>query len=164
MPRVKKTRKIGTIGVAKTQTNSRGNAPKKASKAKKGKKAGTRNNFETTSGQASNAKGKQIVDSRHGSKKPVQLVKSADKPKFKHPKDELKFIEADAKLDKLLNLIDSGQNITALEQEYVDSKLSRHAELCDLLGIDNEDHEEASDKSEDNLDLLEKLERGGEYL
>ena len=164
MPRVKKSRKIGTIGVAKTQDNSRRNAPKKASKAKKGKKAGTRNNFETTSGQSLNGNGKQIVDSRHGSKKPVQLIKTVDKPKFKHPKDELKFIEADAKLEKLLNIVDSGKAISTTEQMYVDSKLKRHAQLCDLLGIDTEEHEEAENNSDEDLDLLDKLERGGDYL
>lgn len=164
MPRVKKSRKIGTIGVPKTQNNSRGNAPKKASKAKKGKKAGNRNNFETTSAQPSNGKGNQIFESRHGSKKPVQLIKAADKPKFKHPKDELKFIEADTRLEKLLNFIDSGKAISAIEQMYVDSQLKRHAELCGLLGIDTEEHEVAVDNSDEDLDLLDKLERGGEYL
>ncbi|ALT00141.1 Der GTPase-activating protein YihI [Lacimicrobium alkaliphilum] len=91
------------------------------------------------------------ADPRLGSKKPVPLTapsKSAKEPQ-KHfsPAKELSAIEQDPRLEALLDKAEQDQSLTAEEKTYIDQKLARHRQLCELLGIDA-----ADDKDEKSSD------------
>ncbi len=153
----KKSRKIGLIGVRK-DPNKKPDRSKKEERIKKpkGKPAGSRHNVEQTSSTSKASQGKK--DPRLGSKKPVQLIKSAEpvakvkQRKFATPAQELAFIEADDKLSRLLDLLDDGKRISSEEQAYVSKMMERHKVLCDLMGIKDEEEEEV-----DPLDSLESI-------
>lgn len=157
MPRSKKTRKIGQIGVRKSDS-----APKKKRteiakpKKKTGRPAGSRHNVENTKpSQPTDAKRQ---DPRIGSKKPVALIvaetpqKVARKKTFFSPAQELEAIENDTRLQDLLDQQDAGKTLTKEQQQYVDSKLARHSVLCELLGIEDEDDNDDDDELLDELD------------
>jgi ribosome assembly protein YihI (activator of Der GTPase) len=158
----KKSRKIGQIGIPKSSAPVV-RAPSDRVRKKKGNKAGTRNSEAETGVQ--NSANKKKVDPRIGSKEPIDLLRhkttkaSANKPqkiKYKTPKDELDAIEAD---DKLQRLLDKAQDnkLAKLEQDYVDSKLARHKILCGLLGISMADEEEESEQEIDPLSALDAI-------
>ncbi|MFC4698802.1 Der GTPase-activating protein YihI [Glaciecola siphonariae] len=159
MARVKKSRKIGKIGITKTE------APKKPKKPQLGKstnnlgnKAGSRQHIGETKSSQNSGKGTQ--DPRHGSKKSVDLNKylkggssKAEKSvkKFSTPQQELDAIEQDPRLEKLLAKQET-KTLTKLEQVYVNETLARHKVLCEMLGIDIDDEE-----SEQETDPFAKL-------
>jgi ribosome assembly protein YihI (activator of Der GTPase) len=161
MARSKKSRKVGLIGVRKDpdfkpseNRKSDSSRPKKH----KGKPAGSRHNVEQkkVSGQ------KSVVnkDPRHGSKKPIQLVKAAvtptpaQKKKYATPAQELAALEADQRLSDLLDKLDDDKPLTREQQAYVDEKMARHRILCDLLGIVEEDDEDDEMDPFDDLDAI----------
>ncbi|MEG3765824.1 Der GTPase-activating protein YihI [Alteromonas sp. 14N.309.X.WAT.G.H12] len=158
--RSKKSRKIGLIGVRKDpdfkpeerKNKGKVNAPK--SKRRLGNPAGSRNSLENT--QKSDKPTKVNQDPRHGSKKPVPLIKTPVKTqaqkKYATPAEELAALEADTKLSTLLDKLDSNKAISKAEQQYVDEKMARHRILCDLLGIT-----EFDDEDEENDDPLAQL-------
>ena len=163
MPQKKKSRKVGLIGVRKdpdykpAKKNS-----DRVRKPKKGNPAGNRHNVASTSKRSGNSSPQQ-TDPRHGSKKPVQLVKSESpsgpvKPqqrKFATPTEELAALEADQRLASLLDKLDEGQSLNREQQAYVDEKVARHGQLCEMLGIDLEEDE--SDDDNDPLDSLDAI-------
>ncbi len=160
MPKVKKSRKVGQIGVRSVPKADRApNQPSGRVRKKTGKPAGSRQNVSSIQ-NAQNKGNKQLKDARHGSKKPValvvdaQAVKKVAKPKsYFSPKEELNAIESDARLDLLLNKLDSGKKVTQEEQQYVDQLLARHKVLCDLLGISTDEDEDQAEP-----DLMDKFE------
>ncbi|MBU2978455.1 Der GTPase-activating protein YihI [Alteromonas sp. C1M14] len=157
--RSKKSRKIGMIGVRKDpdfkpeERKNKGKVNTPKSKRRLGNPAGSRNSVENT--QKSNKPTKVNQDPRHGSKKPVPLVKAPVKTqaqkKYATPADELAALEADTKLASLLDKLDSDKAISRAEQQYVDEKMARHRILCDLLGITE------TDDDEDDVDPLAQL-------
>lgn len=154
----KKSRKGGQIGIPKS-TIPVVRAPSDRIKKKKGNKPGTRNSVEeTTAGGGKNAK----KDSRIGSKVPIDLLRhkkvsstKAAEPvvKYNTPKDELDAIEADEKLQTLLDKQES-KALSKLEKDYVETKLARHLVLCGLLGIDVEEESEEDDDPIAGLDAI----------
>ena len=141
MARLKKSRKVGKIGISKTPSNVRKPTEKRVKKHL-GKPAGTRNNEALNVGPDAKKINK---DPRHGSKKPVSLYaeikekKSATNTvKYFSPAQELESIEQDPRLASLLDKIDLGKKIDREEQHYVDQTLTRHKILCDMLGIIDE--------------------------
>jgi len=120
-----------------------------------GKPSGTRNNPEQTSNNPQQSKGN--LDPRIGSKKPVSLIldekpgKTAVKPTFFSPAKELESIEQNERFSTLLDNLDSGQSITREDQAFVNKLTQRHKELCDLLGVTNDESEEPKDKPLDDL-------------
>lgn len=153
MAKQRKSRKVGLIGVRKDPDYVHEKSSGRVKKHK-GKPPGSRHNVETTKSQTSS--GAVSKDPRHGSKKPVQLVKSPVKPaqrKYATPAEELAALEADGRLSALLDKLDEGKTLTAEQQRYVDEKMARHRILCDLMGIrDDEDEED-----DDDLDDFDKL-------
>lgn len=148
----KKSRKVGLIGVRKTdapRVKKEARTPKKT----KGNQAGTR---QTIAEQAPDKSNKKRQDPRIGSKKPIDLkrhlIKEApvaiQKPKFKTPKQELNSIEQDEKLQALLDKQES-KALKTSEAEYVETQLARHKVLCELLGISAEETEEDNDPLDD---------------
>ncbi|QPG05686.1 GTPase-activating protein [Salinimonas marina] len=152
--RSKKTRKVGQIGVRKDPDRKPRTTVQQGKKKGKGKPSGTRNAQEQDS--TNHSQRKQVNDPRHGSKKPVALVKEASVPTYATPAEELAAIEADSKLMLLLDKADEGQTMTKAEQRFMDEKMARHRTLCELLGIDPEADEEADD-DHDPLDDLDAI-------
>jgi ribosome assembly protein YihI (activator of Der GTPase) len=160
MPRQKKSRKIGQIGTPKTTLNKR-TPTEKRSRKPLGKPAGSRNNEALT---ANNGSGKKLSkDPRHGSKKPISLVaadkvkKTAPQVKYFSPATELEAIEKDAQLATLLGKLDLGKAITAEQQQYVDKTLSRHKELCDMLGLKDEEESPEPEQQSDPFSNFEAI-------
>lgn len=114
-------------------------------KKKTGRPAGSRHNVETTNQSPT---GKAVKkDPRLGSKKPIPLllepkVSASEKTKktkgFFSPQQELKALEQDTRLNKLLDKAEQNKRLTEEEQQYLNTKLARHQQLCTLLGIDQE--------------------------
>ncbi|GKW24391.1 Der GTPase-activating protein YihI [Pectobacterium carotovorum subsp. carotovorum] len=120
---------------------------------------------------------RKVADPRIGSKKPVQLgvLDSAiakPKPKSKpkppepvekvvaakptmSPEEELEMLENDARLDTLLDRLDSGETLSAKDQSWVDETLDRIDILMEELGIELGDDDE-EEQQEDMLQLLKR--------
>ncbi|MFC3122017.1 Der GTPase-activating protein YihI [Agaribacter flavus] len=152
MARQKKSRKIGKIGVSKDERPAKVTSSGKP-KNRSGKKPGSRQMLNMTSNQANNHTTKK--DPRVGSKASVNLDKYKDAPfkktktkqvekRYFSPQDELDAIENDHKLDVLLEK-QQQSTLTSSEQTYLDTKLARHAQLCEMLGIASEEENETSD-------------------
>lgn len=151
MAHSKKSRKVGQIGIPKSKERG-GRKPStapKRTKPTKGKPAGSRHSVAQETSQHVN---KVRKDPKIGSKKPIEL-RPTPKPdvkvkirKFATPAAELEALEADERLHTLLERIDNNETLTADEQEFVTSTMARHAVLCDLLGI--KDEEEPSPESD----------------
>ncbi|GGD71949.1 Der GTPase-activating protein YihI [Lacimicrobium alkaliphilum] len=115
------------------------NIADKKSRKHKGHAPGSRHSepADKSTSQNHNAK----ADPRLGSKKPVQLQVSETKhktqQKFFSPAKELAAIEQDSRLEDLLDKIEQEQSLSAEDQQYVDQKLARHRQLCELLDIDS---------------------------
>lgn len=167
MARKKKSRKIGQIGVRKTPDFKRVEKDKRIKKSL-GKPAGNRNSLVDPAKDSNKIKANR--DPRLGSKKPVDLYASAEeitrikaKPVIRHfsPESELAQIESDEKLAQLINELDAGKILEKSEQAYVNVNLTRHKELCKILGIDEDesDVERATlPLDEDDLyDMFEKI-------
>jgi len=134
----KKSRKVGQIGIPKSTTptaKTSSGRPKKTS----GNKPGTRQKVAEASDLA---RQKSRKDPRIGSKTPVDLMRHLNlKPEkeakvmtFKTPSAELEYIENDSKLQRLLDKQENA-SLSFIEKAYVEQTLSRHKELCDMLGI-----------------------------
>ncbi len=158
MARSKKSRKVGLIGVRKDpdfKPSENRKSDTSRPKKHKGKPAGSRHNVEQP--KLSGKKGTEKKDPRIGSKKPIQLIKSAtptpaQKKKYSTPSQELAALEADQRLSDLLDKLDDGKSLTREQQSYVDEKMARHRILCDLLGI-VEDEDEENDGMDPMHDL-----------
>ena len=160
MARLKKSRKIGKIGISKTPSNIR-KPTEKRTKKHLGKPAGSRNNEALTVRQDTQKVNK---DPRHGSKKPISLFAetkeqktAAKKVKYFSPTQELTAIEQDPRLATLLDKIDLGKNVTREDQHYVDQTLARHKILCELLGLTDQPDKPAK-SSEQQTDLYSQFE------
>jgi uncharacterized protein len=161
----KKTRKVGLIGVRKTEDNVKRTSNKPARPKKHtGKPAGSRHS-EGVSKDAANSK--QNKDPRLGSKKAVPLTVGAkqeiSKPFIKTftPAQELQSIEDDTRLSHLLDMLDNGESLSREDKQYTKTKLARHQELCDLLGIvddDTEDSEHDGQGTDEIEDLYDRFE------
>ena len=155
MPRVKKSRKGGPIGVSKpakhgpSKTNR--TAPVERTKKRKGLSPGSRNNVEQKTKVSEQAN--QPKDKRLGSKKPIALVVTekpkatiqTPKRKYATPAQELAALEADARFNALLDQLDDGAKLSDADQKWLDNALARHQVLCDLLGIKPEETEQDDD-------------------
>lgn len=117
------------------------NVADKKSRKRKGNAPGSRHSEASQNNSRQNQNIK--ADPRLGSKKPIPLSAPAApvKKSERHfsPADELAAIEQDPRLETLLDKVEKSQSLTAEEQGYVDKKLARHRQLCELLGIDTED-------------------------
>ncbi|POE21361.1 GTPase-activating protein [Pectobacterium odoriferum] len=118
---------------------------------------------------------RKVADPRIGSKKPVQLGvldSAVVKPKSKSkpsepvekvvaakptmsPEEELEMLENDARLDALLDRLDSGETLSAKDQSWVDETLDRIDILMEELGIELGDDDE-EEQQEDMLQLLKR--------
>ncbi|WP_392564546.1 Der GTPase-activating protein YihI [Orbus wheelerorum] len=112
------------------------------------------------SGESDSSKSqKEVHDSRIGSKKAIPLIatKPTNKPAVKKasdtaikqtPEQELKQLENDPYLEKLLDLIDEGEALTSKQQQDLDRILDRIDALMKLLGYTDED-DDLDDEDDD---------------
>lgn len=161
MTRVKKSRKVGKIGIAKSDTPRK---VKKTQLAKStntaGNKAGSRQQL--SANHLSNGASKEKLDPRIGSKKSIDLNKykggsaplSQKRSRFTNPQDELDAIEQDHKLEQLLAKQEH-QKLSFAENDYVVKTLARHKALCELLGIELLDEE--SEQETDPFAMLDAI-------
>ncbi|KML71540.1 Der GTPase-activating protein YihI [Pectobacterium peruviense] len=146
---------------------------RKRDKKHRGHAAGSRTQEKSSTDQ--NSGQRKVADPRIGSKKPVQLgvLDSAivkPKPKLKpsepvekvsaakpamSPEEELEMLENDARLDALLDRLDSGETLSAKDQSWVDETLDRIDILMEELGIELGDDDE-EEQQEDMLQLLKR--------
>ncbi|MBO0246648.1 GTPase-activating protein, partial [Vibrio sp. Vb0592] len=82
----------------------------------------------------------QVRDPRLGSKKKIPLIVEPAKKLTKQERrlsaeQELEMLENDAKLNVLLDRIESGENLGRGLQQYVDEKLDRIEQLMSQLGL-----------------------------
>ncbi len=167
----KKTRKINE------------NAPKRAPRSKKedrvisgkkqnsGNKAGSRHNEKQIQQKQTNSP--QAQDPRHGSKKPIALhlpetkvvEKKAKAPKLNDEEKLLK-LEEDPRLNSLLDMLEEGRELNAVDQAWLDKQLTEIERLMERLGISEEDDLEHVMKTTINSDddLFDKFESGADLL
>ncbi|MBN3255828.1 Der GTPase-activating protein YihI [Pectobacterium brasiliense] len=148
---------------------------RKKDKKHRGNASGSRTQEKASNDQRSGQR--KAVDPRIGSKKPVQLgvldsavAKPKPKPKSKpsepvekvvaakptmSPEEELEMLENDARLDALLDRLDSGETLSAKDQSWVDETLDRIDILMEELGIELGDDDE-EEPQEDMLQLLKR--------
>lgn len=157
MGKQKKSRKIGLIGVPKSDRNTKSSRPqKKPKKTSKGNKAGSRQAIQNESVRKNSTS--KASNSKLGSKTPIDLSKYQNpsksvnqaKKELLSPEQELAQIERDAKLEKLLDK----SVLSHSEQTYVDNMTKRYAELCDILGINQEDEQKDDSDPFEQLDAL----------
>ncbi|MCL2896955.1 Der GTPase-activating protein YihI [Brenneria tiliae] len=139
---------------------------RKRQKKHRGRVAGSR---AQEAGPANNSAGqRKVADPRIGSKKPVALGAQAKdvaqprpavpvaKPVAISPEEELALLENDARLDELLDRLDSGETLSAKDQSWVDETLDRIDILMEQLGIELGDDEDDEEPKEDMLQLLKR--------
>ncbi len=187
MSRSKKSRKPGTgsIGIVKDEKKKEKEivSHSKKPKNKRGKQPGNRQQEAFDSGEKQQTQ-KTNKDPRIGSKKPIVLgtptknkpqpFKVKDKVKAKASpiaairviepevslEDELYAIEDDAQLQVILTKQDDDVELTEVEINYFNEKMTRHQTLRDLLGLSDDDDEEEDNnetKSNSEDDLWDKL-------
>ncbi|WP_427980509.1 Der GTPase-activating protein YihI [Agarivorans sp.] len=155
----KKNRKGGLIGVRKDPDfKAKRVAVPDRKKIGKGKSAGSRQ--QGLEKDASSTPVQQAKDPRIGSKAAVPLgvtatpVNKPVKPKAKaqpqvlSPEQELAKLEADTRVEALIDILDEGGKISAQEQQWLDQQLARHAELLRELGLSEETEDEDLDDDE----------------
>ena len=158
MPGRKKSRKVGQIGKPKPKSFTR-HSDEHSSVRKKstlGNRPGSRHSAPQTSTKPNTVTVK--VDPRLGSKKPIPLClqpnpdTAPSKPRHFSPQQELDVIENDQRLSQLLERVELGEDLSDEEADYFETKMARHAQLCELLGIDSEQE----DDPDFDIDVIDK--------
>ena len=163
MTRIKKSRKLGSLGPRKADKRPEKSDSSSPKKARKGLQAGARNGqLEANKPVATESTGKKDV--RVGSKKPISLLASDPSPTqavdvVKQPQakiskqkkavepteawqKELSQLEQDTGLQDLLDRYDNDDKLSAAELAELNKKMSRHAWLMDKLGLNETDLDE----------------------
>ncbi|WP_395339025.1 Der GTPase-activating protein YihI [Ningiella sp. W23] len=171
MAHSKKSRKVGKIGVSKSDKPMRKpralDDQSHKSKKKSGNKAGTRQQLNDNA--SSSRQNKDKSDPRLGSTKAINLNKykhSEKKPvksatKYVSPKQELDALESSPELEILLEKQENGK-LDEQESKRLHLMIARHKELCDMLGIEADDVRDDSDttknvQSDDDVDPFAQL-------
>jgi len=172
MTRIKKTRSEKTIGAAKKPLLKQSERVKDNTKKKgKGRPSGAKANIDgvkVKKTRSSNGSNTLRDDSRVGSKVAIELVPQANaknlQPKvtIKKTKPELSIeqqlaqVENDVRLNKLLDAIDEGNDISDKDQAYIDHQTAKHQKLMSL--VEGDDEEEAEDNDvEDKKEAWEQI-------
>lgn len=165
MTRKKKTRSEKSIGAAKKPLLKQSERIKDNSKKKgKGRPSGAKANIDgvkVKKTRSSNNSNSGQDDIRIGSKKAIELAPQAS-PKNLQPKvvvkkvkaepelsieQQLAQVENDERLNKLLDAIDDGIEISVKDQAYIDHQTAKHQKLMAL--VNDDESEEVEDKKED---------------
>ncbi|MFY8273891.1 Der GTPase-activating protein YihI [Pseudoalteromonas sp. SSDWG2] len=174
MTRKKKSRKVINNGTARLSKDKlrelRAIKEQRAKKKKKGAQAGNRNS-QLLKVETNESTSQSNTDKRVGSKKPVDLTASANKPEqikkpqvrkdlkpqavlstYKEPEltpeQELEQLESDERLLALIERHDNGEILQGKDAKYFNAKVERHQQLCEILGLDDEDFDDDEDMLE----------------
>ena len=176
MTRKKKSRKIGQIGVRKQDARPEKNTPNiRKKKTPKGQKSGTRNSMMEENAVVTNNTSQGKKDPKIGSKKKIELVKTATqepkKPVHKpnkapevkltkvkadviSPEQDIDELENDAHLIDLAERTEAGELLTGKDAKYFNKHMARYDELCEILGIEFDEEDEHDDLGGDQWDDL----------
>jgi len=176
MTRKKKSRKIGQIGVRKQDDRPEKKSPSiRKKKSPKGQKSGTRNSLMEEKLVTHSASGGVKKDPKLGSKKKIELKRTVTEqvtkpvapanikqPEVKltkvvqnqiSPEEELANLENDEMLIDLAERVEAGELLTGKEAKYFNKNMARYDELCEQLGIEEEEQDPlGSDQWDDLLD------------
>jgi len=166
MARTKKSRKPASAPTAKPKLSKKEleNVEKRIRKSK-GKQAGNRQ--QEAKPQKSQQQDKQKRDPRLGSKKPIVLIKETVKTTKVQPpqkskvasiaavtvietdvtaeidmialEKEIEVIEQDQQLQNILTKQEQDIELSEQEVNYYNEQMTRHQEICELLGYSDED-------------------------
>ncbi|MBS3799132.1 Der GTPase-activating protein YihI [Pseudoalteromonas sp. BDTF-M6] len=176
MTRKKKSRKVINNGTARLSKDKlrelRALKELRAKKKTKGAQAGNRNS-QLLKVESTEAKGGASGDNRVGSKKPVSLTPEAvtaqpQKPQVRKdlkpqavlstyiepeltPEQELEQLESDERLLALIERHDNGEILQGKDAKYFNAKVERHQQLCEILGLDDDDFEDDEDLLDDYM-------------
>ena len=181
MARSKKSRKGGETGPKQAPRVKKADRSVVGGKKKdSGHKSGSRHNESLIEKESPHVKTQKNNDPRHGSKKPVALSIAPTKEvkvavaKVKQPKltDEEKLLklEEDPRFNGLLDLLEEGKDLSADDQKWLDSQLSKIESLMEKLGISDAEElpvspaPSQSKKSVSDDDLYERFETGADVL
>lgn len=167
MTRIKKSRKVNNNGPARTpREKASARAKHTGKKVGKGQTSGSRHSQskEALARQEAAAK-----DPRLGSKTPIALFVDATAPAKAAPKAlapdvELAKLEADPRLNNLLERTESGETLKPKDQAWLDATLDRIADLMHQLGLDVDDEGYEEEPESDEPDLLSRFEQGADLL
>ncbi|BBN83076.1 Der GTPase-activating protein YihI [Pseudoalteromonas sp. A25] len=187
MTRKKKTRKVasnGTPRLSKDKLQELRAMKEQRTKKKKGAKPGSRNAQEAKVNQEKS--GANVVkDSRVGSKKPVALLATeqtqeshqpvlqrhlqpqVELKKVKEtltPEQELEQLENDERLMALLERHERGELLTGKDAKYFNRCVARHQELCEQLGLEDDEFEEQDIIDDDPLATFMSNDLADEWL
>ncbi|KPH57710.1 GTPase activator [Pseudoalteromonas porphyrae] len=166
MSRTKKSRKSpsnGPVRLSQDKLKEMRALKEQRVKKTKGAKSGSRNSIEAL--KPDTKSNQHNKDKRVGSKKPISLVAVAPEPVIElkrnlkpqvelkkvvqpefTPEQELEALENDERLLKLVEIHESGTLLTGKDAKYFNSRIDRHQELCELLGIEDEDGDDFDDE------------------
>ncbi|WP_199610078.1 Der GTPase-activating protein YihI [Flocculibacter collagenilyticus] len=168
MTRIKKSRKSGPLAPRKLPKEEQDRTvvdPK--AKKRKGNKPGSRHSIDATKAPTSQQANKN-QDKRHGSRTPIALtpveepklredlkpqvkLKKVDNAEKLTPEQELAAIESNEQLLALMERVENGEILQGKEAKFFNKQMARHAELYEILGLDEEE------ESDDPLSNIDKL-------
>ncbi|MBY6187525.1 GTPase-activating protein [Marinobacter hydrocarbonoclasticus] len=167
MTRIKKSRKLNANGPARPAREKASARAKLASKkVGKGQASGSRH----SQSKAALAKQEQAAkDPRLGSKTPIALFVDANAPAKPAPQAlapdvELAKLEADPRLNTLLERTEAGETLKPKDQQWLDATLDRIADLMHELGLDVEEDEFEQEDDAEEPDLMSRFEQGADLL
>lgn len=179
MTRIKKTRKIGSLGPRKAEIRPEKNTHSTKKSERKGLKPGARN----AQSQANSINDNQQTtpnDDRIGSKKPINLAPESTQAKNQPPvhkqpqakvnknkktveptqawQQELLALENNDDLQSLLTRYENDEKLTAVELTELNKKMARYAWLMEKLGVNDtvQDEDEALLSEWENSQLEDK--------
>lgn len=180
MTRQKKSRNTGNNGQRHLPASEIRKVREHKDETKKkgsGLKSGNRNSMQQAKNQPASTQGGNKKDPRLGSKKPIELtanssiaalntaapVAQAPKAQLKpakaqtlSPEQELATIEADERLQQLLERVEKDEILTGKDAKYFNSKTARLTELLTQLGLADEDDSEEQTQDDDPLARFER--------
>lgn len=142
-----------------------------------GLKSGNRNSMQQAPSPSASTQGGNKKDPRLGSKKPIALtpdnttvmldtavlVSPAPKAQLKpaklqalSPEQELATIEADERLQQLLERVEKDEILTGKDAKYFNSKTARLTELLTQLGLADDEEDDIASEDDDPLARFER--------
>lgn len=176
MSHSKKSRKGGDNGPKLAPRTKKVDRKAATKKKNSGNRSGSRHNAALIKDQLDpNAEAKK--NPRHGSKKPVALSlpettakpsnteeKKAQKPQQTDEQKLLK-LEEDPRLNKLLDMLEEGRQLSNEDQVWLDKQLNTIERLMTKLGIaDEEDNSDTSTRKATDDELFAQFESGADLL
>lgn len=157
MTRRKKSRQPGPLAPSKKPREELQRDSQTKAKRNKGHKPGSRHNLTRAKNEANSVKPEE-KDSRFGSKKPVTLIapqalvsEVADKPQ-PTAQQELEALQNDTKLQRLIALLEAGEELSESDLSYLDSRTERFNQLAEELGLELDDDDDELGDWEDEDD------------